>query len=136
MSDTIYDERINGMECCSSTHTALEFSQETGPAADRLSTLFVQTPEFQEFTRLAHLINLDPDVKQILLEIRRQQMLYAEPQEKSAETLQAELESLPAVQAYRSAEAAVKNLIRAVDQTISAAAGVEFAPNALRSGCG
>ena len=48
----------------------------------------------------------------------------------------AELETLPAVQAYRNAEAAAKDLFHTVDQVISTAAGVEFAPNALPSESG
>jgi cell fate (sporulation/competence/biofilm development) regulator YmcA (YheA/YmcA/DUF963 family) len=114
-----------------------EHNQEIDQAAERLAKLLEQAPEYQEFARLASLINLDPDVKRILLEIRSRQMMYSSTSEKSVETLQSELETLPAMQAYRKAETAVKDLFRSVDQVVSAAAGVEFAPNAaLNSGCG
>lgn len=127
------------MDCCSSTNvapTALEYASEIDQSADQLALLLVQAPEYQEFIRLAQLINLDPDVRRISMEIRNRQMFYAGADGKSIEALQVELENLPAVQAYRKAEAAVKDLFQSVDQVISAAAGVEFAPNALHNGCG
>lgn len=127
------------MDCCSSSNadpTTLEYAVEIDQISDQLAMLLTQAPEYQEFIRLAQLINLDPDVKRISTEIRKQQMYNAEKEGKSEEVLQTELENLPAVQAYRKAENAVKDLFRSVDEVISAAAGVEFAPNALHSGCG
>lgn len=127
------------MDCCSSTSAvpmALENAPEINQSADALALLLSQAPEYQEFIRLAQLINLDPDVKRISMEIRNRQMFYVEAEDKSVDALQAELETLPAVQAYRKVEAVVKDLFHSVDQVISTAAGVEFAPNALHSGCG
>ena len=127
------------MDCCSSngaTQTALNISSSMDQSADRLAALLAQAPEYQEFIRLAQLINLDPDVKRISMEIRNLQMVYADPYGVSVETLEADLEALPAVQAYRKAEAAVKALFHSVDQVISAQAGVAFAPNAVHSACG
>ncbi len=127
------------MDCCSSNSTAqtvFERSSSMDQSADRLADLLAQAPEYQEFVRIAQLINLDPDVERISMEIRKHQMAYANPYGASIETLQADLEALPAVQAYRKAEAAVKDLFHSVDQAISAQAGVAFAPNAVRSGCG
>ena len=127
------------MDCCSSTSaapTALEYAPEIDHSADELALLLAQTPEYQEYIRLAQLIHLDPDVKRISMEIRNRQMFYVDAEDKSVEALQAELETLPAVQAYRKVEAALKDLFHSVDQVISAAAGVEFAPNALPRACG
>lgn len=127
------------MDCCSSTSAApmaLEYAPEIDHSADELASLLAQAPEYQEFIRLAQLIHLDPDVKRISIEIRNCQMFYADAKDKSVEALHAELETLPAVQAYRKAEDSVKDLFRAVDQVISAVAGVEFAPNALPRACG
>jgi cell fate (sporulation/competence/biofilm development) regulator YlbF (YheA/YmcA/DUF963 family) len=127
------------MDRCSSTKptlTAFETNQGIDQAAEALANLLEQAPEYQEFARLASLINLDPDVKRTLLEIRHRQMMYRSTSEKSVETLQSELETLPAMQAYHKAETALKDLFHSVDQVISAAAGVEFAPNALNSACG
>jgi len=132
-------ERILRMDCCStscSSSNTPTHNPEIGKTAERLAALLKQTAEYQEFVRLASLVNQDPDVRRILLEIRQQQMMYSDPAGTSVEALQAELETLPAVQAYRTAEAAVKTLFQTVDRAIGAAAGVEFAPNALRSGCG
>ncbi len=113
-----------------------QYSHQINQSADRLAELLTQTPEYQEFLRLARLIHLDPDVKRLTMEIRTRQMMYANPDSSPVEALEAELESLPAVQAYRKAEAAVKGLFRAVDRLVSAGAGVAFAPNAVQSGCG
>ena len=127
------------MDCCSSTNAApiaLEYAPEIDQSADELASLLAQVPEYQEFIRLAQLINLDSDVKRISMEIRNRQMFYADAEDNSDEALQAELETLPAVHAYRKVEAALKDLFHSVDQVISAAAGVEFAPNALPSACG
>ncbi len=131
------------MDCCSSSSGATcaaqitsEFAPQIDQSADRLAALIAQTPEYQEFIRLARLIHLDPDVKRLSIEIRNRQMLYADPNRAPIETLQTELETLPAVLAYRKAEAAVKALFHSVDQVISAAAGVAFAPNAVKSSCG
>jgi cell fate (sporulation/competence/biofilm development) regulator YlbF (YheA/YmcA/DUF963 family) len=127
------------MECSSCTNpvsSALEYTVEIDQSAGQLASLLLQTREYQEFIRLAQSIDLEPDVKRIALEIRNSQMFYADAEGPSIEALQAEMEALPAVQAYRKAEAAVKRLFQAVDQVISAAAGVEFAPNALHSACG
>jgi len=124
------------MNCCSSAPVVPEFSVDIEQAADRLAALLAQAPEYQEFIRLARLIHLDPDVKRLSIEIRNQQMLYADPNSAPVETLQTELETLPAVLAYRKAESAVKDLFHSVDQVISASSGVAFAPNAVKSGCG
>jgi cell fate (sporulation/competence/biofilm development) regulator YmcA (YheA/YmcA/DUF963 family) len=70
------------------------------------------------------------------MKIRNRQMFYTDAEDQSIEALQAELETLPAVQAYRKVEAALKDLFQSVDQMISEVAGVEFAPNALPSSCG
>ena len=127
------------MECSSCTNPVsptLEYTAEIDQSAGQLASLLLQAREYQEFIRLAQSIDLEPDVKRIALEIRNSQMFYADAEGPSIEALQAEMEALPAVQAYRKAEAAVKSLFQAVDQVISAAAGVEFAPNALQSACG
>ncbi len=131
------------MDCCSSSSEATcaaqitsEFAPQIDQTADRLAALIAQTPEYQEFIRLARLIHLDPDVKRLSIEIRNHQMLYADPNGTPLEALQMELENLPAVLAYRKAEAGVKALFHSVDQVIGTAARVAFAPNAVKSGCG
>jgi cell fate (sporulation/competence/biofilm development) regulator YmcA (YheA/YmcA/DUF963 family) len=127
------------MDCCSSPNaipTTLDYAPEIDQITDQLAYLLSQAPEYQEFVRIAQLINLDPDVKRISREIRNQQMVYASGEGKTIEALEAELETLPAVQAYRNAEAVVKDLFHSVDQVISAVAGVEFAPNAQPKACG
>ena len=121
------------MDCCSSDNAELstfDYAPEIDQLTDRLADLLAQTPEYIEYIRLAQLLDLDPDVIRISREIRNRQMVYAGAGDKSVEDMQAEMETLPAVQAYRTAEAAVKDLFHSVDQVISASAGVEFALNA------
>lgn len=119
--------------CCSSSADA---NVELEARADRLAVLLAETPEYQEFARLGNQVNADPGVRQILLEVRKQNMLYADPQGPTLQALYDDLEALPIVQTYRAAERAAQNLFRLVDDSISEAAGVAFAPNAVRSGCG
>jgi cell fate (sporulation/competence/biofilm development) regulator YlbF (YheA/YmcA/DUF963 family) len=115
---------------------ALEYAPEIDHSADELASLLAQVPEYQEYIRLAQLIHLDPDVKRISMKIQSRQMISADGEGRSIEVLEAELETLPAVQALRKVEAALKDLFHSVDQVISAAAGVEFASNALPHACG
>jgi cell fate (sporulation/competence/biofilm development) regulator YlbF (YheA/YmcA/DUF963 family) len=126
------------MDCYSSSspETTLDYAPEIDQFAGQLAYLLAQAPEYLEFMRLAQTINVDPEVERISKEIRNRQMVYAEGMGKTIEALQAELETLPAVRAYRTAETAVKELFHSVDQVISAAAGVEFAANAQSKACG
>jgi cell fate (sporulation/competence/biofilm development) regulator YlbF (YheA/YmcA/DUF963 family) len=126
------------MDCCSSPNleTTLEYAPEIDQYAGQLASLLLLTPEYQEFVRLTRSLNLDPEVMRISKEIRNRQMVYADGMGKTIVALQAELECLPVVLAYRTAESAVKDLFRSVDQVISSAAGVEFAANAQPKACG
>ena len=126
------------MDCCSSSNpdTTLDYAPAIDQYTDQLASLLSQTPEYQEFARLTQSLNLDPEVKRISKEIRNRQMVYAEGMGKTIQALQAELESLPTVQAYRAAESAVRDLFHSVDRVISAAAGVQFGANAQPKACG
>jgi len=120
--------------CCSSD-AAMEH-QTINRQAEHLASLLVESPEYQAFVQLADEVNHLPEIQQILLNIRKLNTVYADPQGTELTALREQLESHPAVKSYRAAEAAVKNLLQTVDETISAAAGVPFAVNAVRSGCG
>ena len=126
------------MDCCSSPNleTTLAYAPEIDQSAGQLASLLSQTPEYQEFVRLTQALNLDPQVIRLSKEIRNRQMVYAEGMGKTIVALQDELESLPAVQAYRTAEDALKDLFRSVDQVISTAAGIAFGANAQPKACG
>jgi cell fate (sporulation/competence/biofilm development) regulator YlbF (YheA/YmcA/DUF963 family) len=128
----------NPMDCCSSSdvETTFDYAPEIDLYTDQLATLLAQTPEYQEFARQSQAIELDAEVKRVSKEIRNRQMVYAEGMGKTIEALQVELESLPAVRAYRTAETAVKDLFHSVDQVISGAAGVQFGANAQPKACG
>lgn len=127
------------MDCCSSCSDADDILVDSGEAVERLSALLAQAPEYRELVRLAELIHLDPDVQRITAEMRARMMGLGEVGGEGIESIDAlrdALEALPAVQAFRRAEAAVRALFKAVEQAISAGAGMAFAENAQRSGCG
>lgn len=121
---------------CGSTGSEVE-NIAVGQQAERLASLMVETVKYQEFVRLANEVNSLPEVQGILMKMQRLSGAYASyDQEDALQALREELEALPAVQTYRAAEKAVRDLLREVDEAVSAAAGVEFAVNAVRSGCG
>ena len=104
----------------------------TTEAAERLAGLLVDTPEFQNFLRLARAINLDQEVRELDRVIHSQEM-YFDPDPAdgpSLEALEAQLEALPLVRAYRQAEQTLSALFSAVNEVVSQAAGVAFAENA------
>lgn len=111
----------------------LDQTRPMDESARQLAHLLKDTPEMQRYLCASREMYLDPEVSQILSQIRRAQMFYSSA---SMEDLQAKLEAQPAYQACQQAEAAVRELCQAVDQIISAAAGIEFAANAHRTGCG
>lgn len=131
-------------DCCSSGGTGGCCSEDSGAQTDgisrqaeHLAELLLQTPEYQEFVRLANEVNALPRVQELLLQIRRSSSAYAGYGDQNAlQDLYQQLEALPAVQAYRAAERALAGLLQAVDEAISTTACVEFAVNAVRSGCG
>ncbi len=135
------------MGCCSSdcgdscgsgcAQDSYSHNVEVDQAAEKLAVLIEQSLAYQEFVRLAQAVNGDEDVKRIITEIRSSQMLNgAEDGEGRIEKLQVELEALPIVQNYRSAEQTVKELLHQVDGIISQASGISFAVNARVSSCG
>jgi cell fate (sporulation/competence/biofilm development) regulator YlbF (YheA/YmcA/DUF963 family) len=127
------------MTCCSSsgaTQSTLEPALDALQFADRLAALLSESPEYLEFVRLSNLINYDPDVQRISREIRNRLMIYPEPDDAPLDMLRGELEALPAVQTFRKAEAALRDLFHAVDRVISTETGIAFAANAIKSACG
>lgn len=105
-------------------------------SAEQLAKLLQHTSEFQELLRLGRLVNLDPDVQRLITQINHQESVYnTDGNNPSIEELQAQLEGLPAYQTYMHAENAARDLFQSVNQAISAAAGLDFAINARRSGC-
>jgi cell fate (sporulation/competence/biofilm development) regulator YlbF (YheA/YmcA/DUF963 family) len=110
--------------------------EKIGASAGQLAKLLQETAEFQEWLRLARLVNLDPEVSRLVQQIRRRESIYGGDEEgASIEELLAQLEALPAYQAYAKAENLARDLFQSVDQVISAAAGLDFAANARRKGC-
>lgn len=110
-------------------------------AARALGELLKQLPEYVAFLDALNAVNADPQVQQLSKKMRACQsaMQWGRDVVQNAaemERLEAEIESLPVVQAYRRAEAAVREVFLGVDELISREAGVDFAANAKRSCCG
>ncbi|MEZ0397411.1 MAG: YlbF family regulator [Anaerolineales bacterium] len=110
-------------------------------AARALGELLRQTPEYAAFLEALTAVNADPQVRKLSEQLRACQsaLQWGRDVVQNAaemERLEAELESLSIVQAYRQAEAAVRETFLAVDELISREAGVDFAANARRSCCG
>ena len=105
--------------------------------AGQLANLIKQSEEYQELLRLGRLINLDPEVNRLIQEIRIKERAYSEnDNESSIADLKQQLEALPAYVAYVQVENAARDLFQSVDRVISDHAGIGFALNAKRSGCG
>jgi len=111
-------------------------------AAQSLGKLLAETPEYQTFLQALKDINHDLEVQKLSAKIREHdnalQWGRGDVLEHQGEmtTLQAQMESMPLVQTYHAAEQAFIHLCREIDAVISETAGVPFAPNARKSGCG
>ncbi|MGC8782531.1 MAG: YlbF family regulator [Anaerolineae bacterium] len=110
-------------------------------AARSVGALLRQTPTYTAFLGLVEAINADPTVQQLAGQMRAHQLalqMGRDPDEHAAALarVEAEIEALPVVREYRQAEATARRLFQVVDALISQEAGVAFAENAQRSGCG
>lgn len=110
-------------------------------AAQALGKLLAETPEYQAFLQALKDVNNDLEVQKLSAKIREHDKAIqwgrgnVLEHQGEMETLQAQLESLPLVQTYRNAERIFVQLCHEINQAISENAGVEFAPNARKSGC-
>jgi len=111
-------------------------------AAQALGRLLRQTPEYEAFLKELNVVNNHPAVQKISTQMRSHQNALRwfqgdmDDHEASLARLETELEALAVVQGYRQAENTVSQMFTEVDSVISQAAGVPFAANAKRSGCG
>jgi cell fate (sporulation/competence/biofilm development) regulator YmcA (YheA/YmcA/DUF963 family) len=122
--------------------TNSELKTEADQAARELGELLLHTPEYQVFLKALSAVNNNPAVQKISAEMRSHQNALrwspknAGENEATLARLETELEMMPVVQDYRLAEEAVCRMFAEEDTIISQAAGVPFAANAKRSGCG
>lgn len=113
-----------------------------GEAAQALGRLLFNTPEYQAFLRALTEVNRDAQVQRLSARIRDHNTALQWgagdilEHQAALKNLEAELASMPLFRGYRQAEAAVIDLFHAVDEAVGQAAGVPFAANARRSGCG
>lgn len=119
-----------------------ELKTSADQAARELGELLLHTPEYQAFLKALNAANNNPAVQKISAEMRSHQNAMqwspkdAGEHEAALTRLETEIEMLPVIQDYRLAEKAVCRIFAEVDQIISQVAGVPFAANARRSGCG
>lgn len=124
------------------TGTALAQAEaQAQQRARALGARLKESAEFRAWAKASQAVNTDPTVQNLVRQISaHRSALWGQVQSGDAAValgkLQTELESLNVVRDYRRAESALRDLFRAVDAAIGAAAGVEFAANAKRSCCG
>lgn len=117
------------------TSNALEMARALGE-------LLSQTPEYRALLAALKSVNNNLDVQKLSAELRSHQTALqwggdADGQHSNEiARIQLEMEDLPALKTYRQAEREVGALFRAVDEIVSHEAGLAFAANAQRSGCG
>ena len=109
-------------------------------AAVKLGDLIRELPLYQSYMQSIMDLQSDPRVKELSLKIQtNRNAVYGgkNTPELSAELqrIELELETLPAIQAYRAAEKDARDLLSTVNALLSAALKVDFAANAKR-GCG
>ena len=111
-------------------------------ASQSLGKLLAETPEYQSFLQALKDRNHDLEVQRLSAKIREHEIALqwgrGDVLEHQGEinTLQVQVQSLPLVQTYHTAEQIFIRLCREIDQVVSENAGVEFAPLARKSGCG
>lgn len=111
-------------------------------AAQALGVLLRQMPEYETFLKALKAVNSDRTVQKLGAEMRSHQKALQWGLDNDGQhatelsRLEQEMEGLPVVQDYRLAENTVSMIFTQVDSVISQAAGVPFAANAKRSGCG
>jgi cell fate (sporulation/competence/biofilm development) regulator YlbF (YheA/YmcA/DUF963 family) len=89
--------------------------------------------EFREFVRLGEAVNSDLDVYALVQEIRSRRESFGLSESAG---LEAKLESLPVMAAYRASERALRGLFAEVDAEVSLAAGLGFCEHVRPQGHG
>lgn len=97
-----------------------------------------EMPICRAFIQMMDLASHDPEVQQLLRAIYEAQGagFLARKSGPTLAQLHAELEALPVIVSLRQAERGMREILTAVDDIISQAAGVPFAANTKRGCCG
>lgn len=116
--------------------------QQVLEAARSLGKMLSNTPEYQTFLASLSEVNHDAEVNRLSVLLRQHEQAVQWQRGDLAEhntaiqEIHRQMEHLPSLRAYRRAEKTIVSICRELDQIISQACGVEFAPNARPSGCG
>ena len=100
----------------------------------RLVSAIKEQPEVMRFFGSFQALQADEETQKLLSELRARQ--YVVGDEAAYQQLLRQFYSRASVKAYQAAEEALYALLRAIDVSISEAAGIDFAANAKRSCCG
>lgn len=115
---------------------------EVSRAVQALALAIKSAPEYRAFVEASLAVYGDAALENLLAAMRTHQQALdagegdARSHAQALESLQAEVEALPLVQAYRQNERALCRLLRDVDAVISEIIGLDFAANSKRSCCG
>ena len=104
-------------------------NQEVEQTAAALGKLLSAQPAYQRLIQAITEVQKNPQVR----ELSSKMQTSRNPAD--SQRLNQELEALPAIQEYRAAESAARQLFHAVNTLISASIQADFAANAKR-GCG
>lgn len=110
-------------------------------AARKLGDVIASTPQYIAFLDALQIVNHDTVVQRIGSQIRsiKNQAQWGQlnvQQNQELEMLERQIEALDVVRTYRQAESALREMMVAVDRSLSNIIGVDFAANAKRSCCG
>lgn len=125
-------QRMAVMDKVSATSQVIE-------AAEKLACLLIENADFQNFMRLSRAVRVDRQVNELMSLLNGfggEGVDQGSGLQSDTASLEDQLESLPVVVEYRQAERGTKAVFSAVENAITAAAGLPFAENAQPSACG
>ena len=102
-------------------------------AAQALADALESSLEYQNFLRLAQEINTDPQVSDLLYQIRERHSSYRHSENGD---LVIQLEGLPVMRAYRASETALRDLCTEIDRMAGEQAGLGFSAHIRPQGHG
>ena len=127
------------MDVCSTTcqrKVTVTMDDRVMEAAERLACLLTKTSTFQNYVQMSQQLRQDNEVSEIVHKLNGYGYEASMAETEPATALQTRLESLPAIRSYRQSEQDTREIFHAVNETISAAAGLPFAKNAHPSADG
>jgi cell fate (sporulation/competence/biofilm development) regulator YlbF (YheA/YmcA/DUF963 family) len=107
-----------------------------------LGEFITATPVYQAYSKAYTQVNEDINYRRLtsLAQAHRRALRWGPRSginhKSELERLESEIEALPVIQGFRRLEQTVHEMMLAIDEIISEEAGIAFAQNAQRNGCG